>query len=325
MDKAYMAAVGMLCPETAMILGRLPASEQANIREIRLRRNKPVALTDGSETLFIREDGVIVYTPERAAVCTGKQLSDTFHRLCGYSVYSKQNEIINGYITVKGGHRIGICGTAELKDGKISSVTDISSMNIRIARFIEGVSERLIKEVNVFDGLLIAGAPSTGKTTMLRDIAYRVSMGIGCKRLRVCVVDERGELSGCRDDGEADIGMCDIMLNYPKGEGMIRAIRSLSPQVIIADEAGTKEDAAAIAMCANAGVSMIATIHASDIGGLVRRPQARLLLDTGAFSKIVMLDSVDKPCSYTVHSVEDVYFMTPLNDEIFELMNKEQK
>ena len=315
-DNAYMTAVNMIGGETAASLSKLPSVKQYDIREIRLRKNKPIALTDGSETLFLREDGSIVYTPERAVICTGKQIGDIFNRLCGYSVYSRQSEIVNGYITVKGGHRIGICGTADVRDGEINSVTDITSMNVRIARFIKGVSAELIDKIKYsFGGLLIAGSLSTGKTTMLRDIAYRVSMGIGCKRMRTCIIDERGEISGTEDSGTYT-GMCDILLNYPKGKGIISAIRSLSPQLIVVDEVGTREDAAAIALGANAGVNIIATIHAGDITELIRRPQARLLLDTGAFDRIIMMNSVDKPCSYTMYNTDDVYFMTSVSEDI---------
>ncbi len=288
----------MLCGELSAVLMRISDVKKQGIQEIRLRSGKPVALSDGTDTLFVCKDGSIVYTPERGFVCTQRHIFDTFKQLCGYSIYSRQTEIKNGYITVKGGHRIGLCGTAEIKDGEISTVTDITSLNVRISRQIFGVAAGIMPHiVPVGGGVLIAGAPSTGKTTLLRDIAYRLSLGKGCRIMRTCVIDERGELSGgYRDESEIDLGLADVLRGYPKGDGIMQSIRSLSPQIIICDEVGTQEDAQAVAQGANAGAYIIATIHAQDYHSLMQRKQAQRLLETGAFGTLIILDSSDKPC-----------------------------
>ncbi len=299
--ESFDSAVKMLCGEIAAMLLKIPDSKKQMVQEIRLRSGKPIALTSGTETLFVCNDGSIVYSAERAAICSKKDMYDTFRQMCGYSVYSKQNEIRNGYITLIGGHRVGVCGTADVREGIIHSVTDITSMNIRISRQIRNAAQKLMPYITPMRcGILIAGAPSTGKTTMLRDIAYRLSVGKECKVMRTCVIDERGELSGgCNEDSGIDLGLCDVLRNYPKGEGVQQAIRALSPQVIICDEVGTEEDALAVAQGANAGAYIIATVHASGKDELLRRKQTRLLLDTGAFGRIVILDSADKPCSFS--------------------------
>lgn len=286
------------CGELKYLLEKLPESKKATVQEIRLRSGKPLTLTDGKITMFVSNDSKILYTAgENAVRVTQRNIYDTFKSLCSYSVYSRQNEIKSGYITVKGGHRVGLCGTAVVKDGEVTAINDISSLNIRIARQIFGASEELFeKAYSEGGGILIAGLPSSGKTTVLRDMAYRLSLGIDCHVMRTAVIDERGELSGTYGGtAENDLGLCDVLNGYPKGEGIIQAIRSLSPQVIICDEVGTESDAAAISAGANAGADIIATIHAGSYDELLRRKQARRLLETGAFKTVVILESADRP------------------------------
>ena len=235
---------------------------------------------------------------EKAFRVSQRGIYDTFRRICDYSVYSRQDEIKNGYITVKGGHRVGLCGTAVLTDGKISALNDISSMNVRIARQIFGVSEEIINHLYPFEGgILIAGMPSSGKTTLLRDLARSLSLGIGCHVTRTAVIDERGELSGTYSGvSYNDMGLSDILNGYPKGEGIIHAIRAMSPQVIICDELGTDEDCRLVSQGFNAGAVIIASIHAGNYEELMRRKQAVSLIETGAFKNIVMLESSNRPC-----------------------------
>lgn len=290
-------AAGMLCPELSAALMKVPERKKQTVHEIRLRTGKPLVLSDGTETLFVCPDGSTVYSPERALICTGRHIYDTFRQLCSYSVYSRQNEICSGYITVSGGHRVGLCGTATVKNGEITAVTDITSLNVRIARQINGAAAGLIPKLcPLTGGVLIAGSPGTGKTTILRDLALRLSTGDGCRMMRTAVIDERGELSGAqRDNGGLDLGFCDILRGYPKNDGIMHAIRSLSPQVMICDEVGTSTDAEGIAAGANAGVFLIATIHAGSPWELTHREQVRKLLKTGAFRTIVFLGDPDRP------------------------------
>ncbi len=294
----YDRCASMLCSGLSEILLKIPEVKRTAVQEIRLRSNKPIALSSGKETFFVCENGSIIYSPApRAVICTREHLFECFRRICSYSVYSKQNEITEGYITASNGCRIGISGTAAVKKGMICSVTDITSMNIRISRQFFGISRQLMQKLFPLDGgILIAGAPSTGKTTLLRDIAYNASLGNECRIMRTSVIDERGELSG-GNKGELDLGLSDVFSGYPKKYGMIQAIRSMSPQLIICDEVGTDEDASTIAKGANAGAYIIATIHAGSIRELESRSQTKKLLETGAFSTIVMLDSSDRPCN----------------------------
>ena len=297
--KAFDSAVEILSEDIRAVLKNIPDSKKSTVQEIRIRVNKPLALSDGATTIFTDIDGKIMYTMgEKAFRVSQRGIYDTFRRICDYSVYSRQDEIKNGYITVKGGHRVGLCGTAVLTDGKISALNDISSMNVRIARQIFGVSEEIINHLYPFEGgILIAGMPSSGKTTLLRDLARSLSLGIGCHVTRTAVIDERGELSGTYSGvSYNDMGLSDILNGYPKGEGIIHAIRAMSPQVIICDELGTDEDCRLVSQGFNAGAVIIASIHAGNYEELMRRKQAVSLIETGAFKNIVMLESSNRPC-----------------------------
>ena len=297
--KAFDSAVEILSEDIRAVLKNIPDSKKSTIQEIRIRVNKPLALSDGATTVFTDADGKIMYTMgEKAFRVSQRGIYDTFRRICDYSVYSRQDEIKNGYITVKGGHRVGLCGTVVLTDGKISALNDISSMNVRIARQIFGVSEEIINHLYPFEGgILIAGMPSSGKTTLLRDLARSLSLGIGCHVTRTAVIDERGELSGTYSGvSYNDMGLSDILNGYPKGEGIIHAIRAMSPQVIICDELGTDEDCRLVSQGFNAGAVIIASIHAGNYEELMRRKQAVSLIETGAFKNIVMLESSNRPC-----------------------------
>ena len=297
--KAFDSAAEILSEDIGAVLKNIPDSKKGTVQEIRIRVNKPLALSDGATTVFTDADGKIMYTMgEKAFRVSQRGIYDTFRRICDYSVYSRQDEIKNGYITVKGGHRVGLCGTAVLTDGKISALNDISSMNVRIARQIFGVSEEIINHLYPFEGgILIAGMPSSGKTTLLRDLARSLSLGIGCHVTRTAVIDERGELSGTYSGvSYNDMGLSDILNGYPKGEGIIHAVRAMSPQVIICDELGTDEDCRLVSQGFNAGAVIIASIHAGNYEELMRRKQAVSLIETGAFKNIVMLESSNRPC-----------------------------
>ena len=298
-DESFISAAQVLCDELRETVLKIPESRRCSIQEIRIRAGRPLCFTDGTASLFADSSGRILYSmSENTAAVTARQLNDTFRRLCSYSVYSCQNELNNGYITIKGGHRAGVCGTAVLENGSISTVTDISSINIRIARQVKGAADELIKNLcPLRGGVIIAGVPSSGKTTLLRDLARSLSLGIGCRMTRTSVIDERGELSGTYS-GKCynDLGLCDVFNGYPKGEGIMQALRAMSPQVIICDELGSEEDCRLAEQGFNAGAAMVATMHASSYKELLQRKQAQMLIATGAFKTAVILSSSDRPC-----------------------------
>lgn len=294
----FQNAIQILSYTLKEALDNLPYGIKKQVHEVRLRLDKPLTLCTASGTLFLSAKGIPLYSDsEQALMVCKKDIADSFLNVCGSSVYAHQNEIINGFITIRGGHRVGLCGTAVLSEGKITSIKDISSLNLRIARQIFGISQALIEKISPINGgLLVAGMPQSGKTTLLRDIALRLSTGMDGRRMKTCVIDERGELSGTFSGIACNnLGLADILNGYPKGDGIMHAIRALSPEVIITDEVGTTADVAAIEQGFNAGAYVMASIHAGSYNELMRRRQTRDLLATGAFSKLAVLKSRASP------------------------------
>ncbi|MFA9381926.1 MAG: type IV secretion system DNA-binding domain-containing protein, partial [Acetanaerobacterium sp.] len=213
-------AAEMLPANLSALVRGLPCGVKAQVREIRLRAAKPLAINVANEDLFLLHNGALVHEVESGVVVvSGKEVDECFQRLCDYSVYSHHSEIVGGFITVRNGHRAGLCGTAVVEGGRVTGVRGISSINLRVAREIPGAADEVMRRVfaDEVKGMLLCGVPGSGKTTLLRDIAKQLSQ----RGLRVSVADERGELAAvyCGQAGN-DLGpRCDVLDGYPKGEG----------------------------------------------------------------------------------------------------------
>lgn len=259
-----------------------------NIREIRLIEGVPLQI--------MAENRIVTLGGERL---TSEQLAESLISLCENSVHSHQRELAQGYITIKGGHRAGISATAvyDEKD-RLTGLRQPTAIVLRVAGRFENVSDELIKQAfsRGICGLLIAGAPGSGKTTMLRDIAKKLSAGTlqGCER--VAVVDERGELYGF-------CGAACVMSGYKKAEGILMAVRNLSPQLVICDELGSEEEINAVKQVMNSGVSVITSVHAANRSELVRKEPIIRLLKSGAFLKTAFISCLPNPC--TLEEVTD--------------------
>lgn len=275
---------------------RIPEDVQAQVQEIRLRVNRPIALYCAKRMYYITDKCQIstAIMADKMLTVTIKDVTETFQNICGYSVYSRQNEIKNGFITMVGGHRAGICGTAVYANNELSNIKDISSINIRVARQINGAADDMLNKVEeISKGVLICGSPASGKTTVLRDLARQLSTEYNKK---IVVVDERGELAGTyRGEAQNDLGQADVLNGYDKHSGIMHALRCLSPDIVICDEVGSFEDAVAIEECLNAGVTVVASIHAGGKQALLKRPQAKRLIETGAFEEFVFLKNRSQP------------------------------
>lgn len=312
MSKRFDTALSALSDTIGDPLYRLPPSVKKDICEIRIRIHRPICLCTFDGCFFLNRDGTVSrsITPE-ALTATKFDLQESFRTLCGYSVYAHQNEIQNGFVTYLCGHRVGICGTAVVEKGMITNIRDITSMNVRIAKESYGIADPLLKHLGstLEAGLLIAGKPGCGKTTMLRDLCRQLSSGaLGLPR-KVALVDERGEVAGVfNGEPQNDVGVCcDVLDGYPKSEGILQAIRCLSPQLILCDELGSRQDVAAIQEGVHAGVGIITTLHAGSVEDLLRRPQAKALLKTGAFQHVAVLDSIP-----TFGHIQEVYHIDEL-------------
>lgn len=231
-----------------------PISEVAEIR-IRAGRRAAVVGVNG-ETEYCSEP------------FSADEIADVFAEICRYSVYSFQNEIAQGFVTLDGGNRVGICGTAVYKNGKIDFIKDISGLNIRIAHQKKGCADELFGRFfrQGAKSLILSGKPLSGKTTVLRELA-----GLLSERYRVTIIDSRNELSGSvRGTPTFDIGKnTDVLCGTEKSDGIMMALRTMSPEVIICDEIANDEEA--VERCAYCGVKLIASAHAGSIAELEKR------------------------------------------------------
>ena len=292
-ENSFDSAVSFLSTRLQQTLCFLPHSITAQVSEIRLRMGQPVALSGSTGIRFVSSrQGVSLMPGADNLLAEKEDLSETFHRLCEFSVHSCQSQIGEGFLTVRGGHRAGLCGTAVITDGKITGMRSISGISLRIAREIPGVADAVLP-LALSGGIILAGAPGSGKTTMLRDRARQLSGGGGHAPHTVAVVDERGELAGSwQGERQSDLGpCCDVLDGYPKAQGILQAVRTLAPEYVICDEIGTEAEALALEAGMNAGAVMIISVHAGSREELLHRAVVQRLLYSGAFHSVALLGS----------------------------------
>ncbi len=292
--KRFDSAVCNLSKRLSQIFLSLEPREKSRIREIRLRSRKPVAVITSSGTEFVSASGRLTSVYSQLVLSTDEnEINEIFKRLCGYSVYSFTDAINKGYITVSGGHRAGVAGTAVSENGKITAVRDVCAINLRIAREIKGAADEIYKlfYINGLCSAVIAGPPAAGKTTILRDLAKKLSGAEQGCFYKTFVCDERGELGACVSGiAQNDMGLnSDIITGYPKAEGIMIGLRSFSPDIIICDEVASYEEVEAIESGVNSGVSFALSVHARSERELKTKPVIKRLLATGAFEKVILL------------------------------------
>ncbi|WP_027407757.1 stage III sporulation protein AA [Anoxybacteroides tepidamans] len=294
-----MQAIIEMLPKTiADALSRLPSSWGEDIEEIRIRVQRP---------LEIIVKGIPHFLPYEVTT------EDSVHllsKLSGYSIYAMDEELRRGFITVQGGHRVGLAGKVITESGNVKAIRHVTSFNIRIARQKIGIADRLVPYV--YNGrwcnTMIIGSPQTGKTTLLRDIARMISNGIPTKKIpskKVGIVDERSEIAGCvKGIPQFDLGnRVDVLDACPKAEGMMMMIRSMSPDVLVVDEIGRSEDSEALLEAVHAGVSVFTTVHGKDWNDVSKRPTLRFMIEQRIFTRFIELTNEKGPG--TVHRIID--------------------
>jgi stage III sporulation protein AA len=233
-------------------------------------------------------DGTLSECGNYGIVCTKSDILQTFETICEHSIHSYAREISQGYVTIEGGNRVGICGSYIFKGNELHTIKDLSSINIRVSHEVRGSANEVFRLVDFSKpkGLLIVGKPLSGKTTILRDLCRLVS-----HRYKVSLIDERSEIA-CTYDGipQSDVGLrVDTFNGYPKSIGIESAIRTMSPDMVFCDEIGTIQDYNAIRFGAICGVKFVCTAHADSIECVLNSPKFKGILDTNAFDNVVLL------------------------------------
>lgn len=284
------------------VIRQLPASTTEVLEEIRIREQRPLEIIYGGKYAFVTTNGLTVQDPHQAYVVSREECVKLLDLLTDHSVYTLEEELKQGFITIAGGHRVGLAGRTVLENGKVKFIREISAFNIRIARPITGFGEAIIPwlrddQLQTLHHTLILSPPQSGKTTLIRDLARLISSGIWgrdrphWKARKVGIVDERSELAASLHGvPQFNVGpRTDILDRCPKAEGMMMMIRSLSPEVLVVDEIGIWQDAEAIREAVNAGIRVLATAHAENLDQLRKRPMFEKLLQARTFSRYVTI------------------------------------
>ncbi len=259
------------------------------IREIRMKTLCPVIVLSENRLCSVSakskltdfENGITVYEED---------IDYTYNMLIRESVYAYADQIVNCFVTVEGGHRVGISGTAVIKDKEITGLKDVNGIYFRIARECTGCSKEVLSHISNGYRVLntvIAASPGKGKTTVLRDLASELSK----RGLKVSIIDERHEIAAMNCGYSSfDIFYCDVLDGFPKAEGIERAVRTLSPDIIVFDELGNIKESESVSYALNCGVGFITSVHAKSIEELLRRPILKNLFDIKAIDAVVLYE-----------------------------------
>ncbi|UOQ47476.1 stage III sporulation protein AA [Gracilibacillus caseinilyticus] len=253
-----------------------------DVQEIRLRVNQPVELNNGRDVRWLQQ----THFSQSDATLFLNKISD-------FSLYRLEEELRHGFITIQGGHRIGISGSVVVENRQVKAIHHISSFNIRIAKpqfgVIHAYTPYLITDT--IQNTLIIGPPQSGKTTLLRDIANYC--GSSKLQLKTAIVDERSEICASINGVPQHLfaPRIDVLDRCPKAEGMMMFVRSMSPEVVIVDEIGSERDAEAIDEVIHAGVQIVCTVHGKSLEDIMKRPTMKNILEKNIFQRFMILSN----------------------------------
>lgn len=281
------------------ILERMPMQEEA-LEEIRIRIGQPVIFHFGSEEWYLEEkSGRLVQKDTYAYHATRDDIKSMVKFISSYSLYAYEDEMKRGFITIQGGHRIGVAGQVVMEEGKVLSLSNIYFLNIRVAREKRGCAREIVPYLihrNSIYNTLFVSPPGVGKTTYLRDVIRILSSGTDrLAGMKVSIIDERSEIAACRQGiPQNDIGpRSDVLDGCLKSFGMLLMLRSMAPQVIAVDEIGSKEDCNAMEQAIYSGSKILGTVHAYDMKELSQKKYLRQMIEQRMFGRMVLLEKND--------------------------------
>lgn len=286
------------------------------VNEIRLRSNKPMLVLAENREYYVANHKLVQVKDQEEQKCQEehkeiyivreKDIKETLELITNYSLYAYEEEVRQGYITVMGGHRIGICGRVVYENGVIKTIRNIQSLNIRVAHEIIGCGNDIFRQLyhqRGFDNTLIFSSPGMGKTTLLRDLVRLLSDGDDkTQGQTIGLVDERSEIAACHFGKPQNlIGLrTDVMDCCQKKDGMMMLVRSMHPDIVAVDEIGSKEDVQSIEYCSLCGCKVLATIHAGSLEELRNKKEINELLEQGVFRYLIQCENFGGKLSYSI-------------------------
>lgn len=282
--KPWEQAAAVLPAPLPGCLRALGEDRLRGLEELRLRRGLPM-------TALLPEGEVETGGPPIGE----EELRRVVENATQSSAHTALDRVRQGFVTLRGGHRVGLCGSVVKKDGQIATLRELSSLSVRVARAVPGLAGPLLPgltEKGRFLSTLILAPPGAGKTTLLRDLVRALSDGEAGPPLRVAVADERGEIAALwRGEPQLYVGRhTDVLDGCTKAEGLSILIRGMNPQVAAVDEITQRADVQAVVEAAGCGAALIATAHGGGREDLSRRPAYRELLAAGVFRRLVVLE-----------------------------------
>lgn len=286
MMKSFHTAAALLPERLWRAAYSLPEEARVRCEELRVRLDRPLAATVDGKTILLGNEPIL---PVRA------ELEELLARATECSVHTYLEQLRQGYLTTRHGHRLGLC--AQAPEGRNRALRGLSSVNIRIARQVEAAGQELsLVGAGGFQSTLILAPPGAGKTTLLRELCRRLS-----EDFRVAVADERYEIAACAGGAPRFlIGQCDVMSGGRKSETIPMLLRAMSPQILAVDEITEEEDCKSLLSCAGCGCQLLATAHGSTTADLLRRPAYQGLLAAGIFRQLILISSRSGIRSYSV-------------------------